>query len=67
MTIEEILKLDKADFEACSLDELGLDLFIDIQKIRLLNQWYSTYNRTTTSKEMRLAIIDNLKRLLCTR
>jgi hypothetical protein len=65
MTIEEILKLDKSAFENYSLTELGLDLSKDVQKIRLLSQWYNTYNRSTTPEEMRLAIIENLKRLLC--
>lgn len=66
MQIETILNLNKKDFEEFPLADLGLDIETDIGKINLLTQWYTTYNRPTTSHVMKQAIIDNIERLLCT-
>lgn len=65
MTIEDIFKLSKEEFENLDLKLLNLDLAKDAPKIRLLTQWYFTYNRQTTSNSMRQAILESASRLLC--
>lgn len=62
MLSKDILQLSKQEFE--NLD-LGLDFEKDVEKIRLITQWYNLYNKPTTSSKTKEALEINLERLLC--
>lgn len=62
MLSKDILQLSKQEFE--NLD-LGLNIDVDLEKIRLITQWHNLYNKPTTTNQMKLALEINLERLLC--
>ena len=62
MLSKDILQLSKQEFE--NLD-LGLDFEKDVEKIRLITQWYNLYNKPTTNSKTKEALEINLERLLC--
>lgn len=62
MLSKDILQLSKQEFE--NLD-LGLDFEKDLEKIRLITQWYNLYNKPTTTDKTKEALEINLERLLC--